>query len=324
MTEETTTTGGQESQQTQETQPAPNADAAAAAKPDAGADKSAAEAGTIADKGAADDVSPDKGELQMLRETLAGGDEGILKALERYKSKEAISKAFREARTAAKNAGKPVRLSDKATDDEVKAFREAMGIPEEAKDYPVNFREDFKASDADNEILGSFREYMHSRSADPKAAEAALEWYQDFAVEQQQALDGNLAAVAKKTQADLRAEWGGEYDGNIGAVQEFMTAQLGEEGFGQMMSLRLMDGSRLQDNPAFVKMMAQVATDYYGSNAIHNGDIETTSKTVQERIDGLLKLRGGTKTEQDKYFSDATQAELTRLYQQRDKINARK
>lgn len=300
----------------------------------AGAGKDKADTGTIDTTGKAveaakdDDnakaANPDHGELQVLRETLAGGDEGILKALERYKSKEAIGKAFREARTTAKNAGKPVRLADKATEDDVKAFREAMGIPDEAKDYPVNFREDFKASDADKEILGSFKEYMHGKSADPKAAEAALEWYQDFAQEQQQALDGNLAKVAKQTQAELRTEWGGEYDGNIGAIHEFMTAQLGQEGFGRMMGLRLMDGSRLQDDPAFVKMMAQVSTDYYGSNAIYNGDIETTSKTVQERIDALLELRGGDAKAQEKYFSDATQAELTKLYAQKQKIEARR
>mgnify|MGYP006207106829 CR=1 FL=1 len=85
-------------------------------------------------------------------------------------------------------------------------------------------------------------------------------------------LSNILVACPVCGQTELRSEWGGEYDGNIGAISEFMTAQLGEEGFGRMMGMRLMDGSRLQDDPAFVKMMAQVATDYYGSNAIYNGD----------------------------------------------------
>lgn len=293
----------------------------------AGADKNASDAGSKAapagDNGG-DDAPPDVGELQKLRATLAGGDEKFLKELERYKSVESLSKAMREARVAARNSGKPVRLSDKATEDEVKAYREAVGIPEEAEAYPVDFREDYKASDADKAILGEFKSAMHAGNVDPHAAKVAIEWYQDFAQVQQQELDGRLAAVAKQTQADLRAEWGGDYDGNLGAVREFMTASLGEEGFGRMMGLRLMDGSRLQDDPAFVKMMAQVATDYYGSNAIYNGDIETTGKTVQERIDALLKLRGGSKEQQEEYFSDKTQAEITRLYAQRDKISARK
>jgi hypothetical protein len=88
-----------------------------------------------------------------------------------------------------------------------------------------------------------------------------------------------------------------------------------------MMGLRLMDGSRLQDNIAFVKMMAQLGGDYYGGNAIMTGDVETTAKTVQERIDELLSLRV---KDPEKYKSDDVQQKITKLYAQRDKINARK
>lgn len=307
-----------------------NTEAAGAVETGGAEQRPGKETGTGADAGKAikglEESGKDEqlGELQKLRQMLAGGDDKFLKELERYKSIESISKAVKEARIAARNSGKPVRLSDKATEDEIKAYREAYGIPESAEEYPVNFRDGYQATEADKAILGEFRAAMHERSIDPKAAEAALEWYQDFAQAQQQELASTLNKVAKQTQAELRSEWGGEYEGNIGAASELMKSHLGEKGFEEMMDLRLMDGSRLQDNIAFVKMMAQLGTDYYGSNAIYNGDIETTSKTVQEKIDGLLKLRGGSKEEQEKYFSDATQAELTRLYQQRDKINSRK
>lgn len=264
---------------------------------------------------------PAKGELQALRERLAGGDEKLLKELNRYKSAESIGKAFRDNKKAASERKGPMRLPDKPTDDEVKAYREAYGIPDEATDYPVAFREDYEPTEADTEILSNFRDTMHERNIDPKAAEAALEWYQDFAAAQEQERNSRLAKTAQETQAELRSEWGGEYDGNIGAVREFMTAQLGDKGFDDMMALRLDNGSRLQDHSAFVKMMANVATDYYGSNVIFDGDIETTSQTVQERIDELLKLRND---DPDKYFSDGVQAKISKLYQQRDKINARK
>lgn len=313
MDENESQTGGQESPATNETQTAQNSDTTA--------DKSGA--GTVdAGGGETEAQSPEaKGALQQLRETLAGGDEGLLKALERYKSTDAISKAFKEARTAAKSAGKPVKLGENATPEEIKAYREAMGIPETPDAYPVQFRQDYPADEADTAILSEFRSYMHGKNVDPGAAQAALEWYQDFAQVQRQELDGNLANVAKKTQQELRTEWGGEYDGNISAVQELMKTHLGDEGFGQMMDMRMMDGSRLQDHPGFVKMMAQIAGDYYGSNAIFNGDIETTSQTVQEQIDGLLELRN---SDPEKYKSDAVQAKITKLYQQRDKISARK
>ncbi|PST27205.1 hypothetical protein C7U60_02665 [Mesorhizobium plurifarium] len=260
--------------------------------------------------------------MQAFRERLAGGDETILKQLGRYKSIDAISRAYREAYNTAKNGGaKLPALTDKSTPEEIKAYRDAHGIPEDPSAYPGDFRQDFRATDTDKAILGEFKTAMHARNVPPAAAAAALDWYQDFATAQQQELDGNLARVAKETQSALRNEWGGEYDGNIGAAQQLMTSHLGKDGFEEMMGLRLMDGSRLQDNLAFVKMMAQLGGDYYGGNAIMTGDVETTAKTVQERIDELLALRV---SDPEKYKSDDVQQKITKLYAQRDKINARK
>lgn len=300
------------------TQSAPSSDAVDASR------SGQIDTGTVAKTGTTETVTAPAGdgELQAFREKLAGGDEAILKQLGRYKSIDAISRGFREAYNTAKNGGpKLATLSDKSTPEEVKAYREAMGIPEDPNAYPGDFREGYQATEADKAILGDFKQAMHARNVPPAAASAALEWYQDFATAQQQELDGNLAKVAKETQAALRNEWGGEYDGNIGAAQQLMTAHLGKEGFEGMMGLRLTDGSRLQDNIAFVKMMAQLGADYYGGNAIMTGDVETTAKTVQERIDELLSLRV---SNPEKYKSDDVQQKITKLYAQRDKINARK
>ncbi len=323
MAEEASATEAQASQQTDATQTGQNSDAAASAQQSA--DKSAqssADAGTITDANAGKEAqSADTGALQTLREQLSGGDEKLLNHLGRYKSVDAISKAFREARQAAQNAGKPITLGDKATPEEVKAYREAYGIPDDAAAYPGDFRSDFKPSEADKAILGEFKSAMHSKNVPPQAAAAALEWYQDFAQAQQQELDSNLVKVAKETQSTLRAEWGGEYDGNIGAVQELMTTHLGKDGFGEMMEMRMMDGSRLQDHPGFVKMMAQIATDFYGSNAIFNGDIETTSKTIDEKIAEYRKMQSD---DPEKYRSPAVQEAVAALYAQKEKLDARK
>ncbi|CAN7294161.1 hypothetical protein [Neorhizobium sp. LjRoot104] len=329
MTDENTTAAA-DAQPTNVTPPAQGGsadtgkggNAAPAPKPGLQAGNAAADVGG-AGAGASDaGAGPEVGELQTFREMLAGGDEKFLKQLERYKSKEAISKAVREAAQVAKNAGKGVSpLTDKSTPDEIKAYREAVGIPDDPAAYPVSFRQDFEASEFDTEALSSFKEHMHGKHADPKTAAAAIDWFQDFAVAQRQELDGNMAKTAKATQAALRTEWGGEYDGNISAAAQIMTTHLGEEGFENMMGLRLMDGSRLQDKPEFVKMMAQIGSDYYGGNSIITGDVETTSKTVQARIDELLQLRV---SDPKKYKSDEVQEKITKLYAQRTKLKARK
>lgn len=323
MAEVADTTDDQVSQQTDVTQTAPNPDAAATTQQNT--DTSAqggADGGTITDADAGKEPAPaDKGDLQRLREQLAGGDEKLLKHLERYKSVDSIGKTFREARQAAQNAGKPIALSDKSTPEEVKAYREAYGIPDDPTAYPGDFRSDFKPSEADTAILGDFKSAMHARNVPPQAAAAALEWYQDFATAQQQDLDGNMAKVAKQTQSELRAEWGGDYDGNISATEELMKTHLGQENFENIVNRRFSDGSRLVDDPPFVKMMAQIATDYYGSNAIFNGDIETTSKTIDEKIADYRKMQTD---EPEKYRSPAVQEAVAALYAQKQKLDARK
>jgi hypothetical protein len=259
--------------------------------------------------------------LQSFREQLAGGDAAMMKQLERYKSADEISKAFREGYKNAKNVGKLVELTDKSTPEEVKAYREANGIPDDATKYPGEFREGFEVTDADKAILSDFKAAMHERNVPPKVAAAALDWYQDFAAAQAQELNAQLAKVAGETQKALRSEWGGDYDGQIGAAQELMKAHLGDDGFGQMMGLRLMDGSRLQDNLGFVKMMATIGADYYGSNAILTGDIEATGKTLEAQKQELLALRVSDPT---KFKSDDVQGKLTKIYAQLEKITARK
>ncbi|MCA0279586.1 MAG: hypothetical protein LCH86_26645 [Proteobacteria bacterium] len=258
--------------------------------------------------------------LQSLREQLAGGDAAMMKQLERYRSTDEISKAFREGYKNAKNGGRQIELTDASTSEEVMAYREANGIPQDATEYPGAFRDDFEVTDADKAILSDFKAAMHERNVPPKMAAAALDWYQDFAAAQAQDLNAQLARVAGETQKTLRAEWGGDYDGQIGAAQELMKAHLGQDGFGEMMSLRLMDGSRLQDSLPFVKMMATIGADYYGSTAILTGDIEVAGKTLEAQKQELLALRVANP---EKFKSDDVQGKLTKIYAQLEKVSAR-
>lgn len=306
------TTDAPENQQTNATQTAPSPDPVVTPAP-------AASPATPTPSPAAE-PSADSA-LQTFREQLAGGDAAMMKQLERYKSVDDISKGFREAYKNAKNVGKQVELTDKSTPEEVKAYREANGIPEDPAQYPGDFREGFEVTDSDKAILSDFKAAMVERNIPPKMAAAALDWYQDFAAAQAQELNAQLAKVAGDTQRALRDEWGGDYDGQIGAAQELMKAHLGEDGFTEMMGLRLMDGSRLQDNLPFVKMMATIGADYYGSTAILTGDIEAAGKTLEAQKQELLALRVA---DPEKFKSDEVQGKLTKIYAQLDKVNARK
>ena len=280
----------------------------------------ATDTGTISGDTAAktDNSGPD---LASLRQSLSAGDEGFAKQLDRYTSIEAMGKAWKSAVETAQKKQAPLTLPDDATDEQVAEFRKTLGLPEEAKDYPVSFAEGYEAGEADEALLGSFKEMLHAKGGDPRTAGIAMEWYQDLTATMEQDRNARMAEVRAATQQELRAEYGTEYEGNIAAAKELMRTQIGNEGTDAMMQLRLEDGSMLQDSPEFVKMMVQMGVDYYGSNGIINGDVETTAKTIDEKI---AEFRDMQMKDPDKYHSDAVQAEVAALYAQKAKLDKRK
>ena len=260
-------------------------------------------------------------ELADLRQALAGGNESLLKQLGRYKTAESIGKAFWDNKTAAQQKQQPLSApGEDASEEQLATWREAVGIPEEAKDYPVAWREGYEPSDADNEILEGFKGFLHERNIDPKAAQASMDWYQDFAAEQQQARDGAMAQKSKETQTHFRGVYGAEYDGNMAAAMELVRTQLGEDGVQSVLTSRLEDGTRLQDQPWFVEMMVNLGTDYYGSNQIFTGDVETTAKTVDQKLEEYMKMR---LEDEDKYFSPEIQEEVAKLKAQQQRLAER-
>lgn len=284
--------------------------------------------GTL-DSGGDPPADPDlgDGELKTFREWLAGGDANKLKTLERYKSKDAIAKGYWDLRSKVREPGEKnakgapaLTLQDGASEADIAAFREANSIPAEAKDYPAAFREDYKATEADKAILGQFKEFAHQSNMLPSEAAKALTWYQDFAQLQRQQLDGRMAQRENETRAALQAEWGNDYKGNINAAVHLMNVTSGEDAATELLGLRLSDGTRLQDNKTFVKMMAQLGGDYFGGIQIVRGDIETTAKSLQEQIDEGMKLMD---TDRAKYNSPEHQEKMSKLFAQKEKLAGR-
>jgi len=277
--------------------------------------------GTITPPVVDDPVDPPTLDLDAIRQAMAGEDAGFLKQLGRQRSLEDIGKAYKSAITGAQKKQSVPVLGDDASDEDTAAFRKAFGIPDDVKEYPVNFRDGFEASDDDTTKLESFRTKMFEASGDPRTAAAAMGWYEDTLVEVQQELDQRMAEKSTQTQDELRDLYGGEYTGNIRAATEFLKTNLGEDGFAEIMDVRLGDGTKLQDNPHFVKMMVGIGVDYYGANTIVSGDIETTTKTLDEKMATFRKMQT---EEPDKYYSDAVQKEVAALYKQKENMAKKK
>lgn len=256
-----------------------------------------------------------------VRDFFAGDDEKFAKQLGRYKTVGDAAEGWRNAIKGAQQKQQPLTLAENATDEQIAEFRTALGLPEEAKDYPVSYSEGFEANDIDKGILTSMQETLHKNSGDPRTAQMMVQWYEDNQAQIQQDRNAEMVKVRDETQQTLRNEYGADYDGNIAAVSELMKSQLGEDGLSEILEMRFEDGTFLQDHMPFVKMMVNLSTEYYGSTSVVSGDVETTMKSIDEQIEELRKLQFD---DSEKYYSDETQQKMAALYEQKQKLEQRR
>lgn len=266
-------------------------------------------------------VEPGSMDWASVRDFFAGDDEKFAKQLSRYKTAEDAAEGWRNAIKGAQQKQQPLSLPENATDEQVSEFRTALGLPEEAKDYPVSYSEGFEANDIDKGILTSMQETLHKNAGDPRTAQMMVQWYEDNQAQLQQDRNAEMVKVRDETQQTLRNEYGADYDGNIAAVSELMKSQLGEDGLNDILEMRFEDGTFLQDNMPFVKMMVSLATEYYGSTSVIGGDVETTMKSVDEKIEELRKMQV---EDSEKYYSDDVQQQMAALYEQKNKLEQRR
>lgn len=266
-------------------------------------------------------VTPSAPDLASLRQALAGDDEKFGKVLGRYTTAEAMREGWKNAIAAAQEKSKPLSLADDATEEQVAEYRKAIGLPEKADEYPIAFRDGFETTDADSEVLGSLKEALHAKGGDPRTAAIAMEWYQDTLLQQVQDANAYAATKAEETQELLRGEYGSEYKGNIEAAKTFLQQHLGDQGVSDFLTAKLEDGSRVQDSPEVVKMMVNLSRDYYGGTGIVNGDVETTAKTLDEKLSAFMTMKTESPSE---YYSDKVQQEVAALYEQKKRLDARK
>lgn len=257
------------------------------------------------------------------REQLAGEDEAMLTQLKRTKSPADLAKRVMDLQATVSKGLKPMQLTDDSTAEEVAAYREAAGIPPEVADYDVKFSENMTPDEQDNLILDSFKQAAHDNSIPPAQAQHVLDWYED-AVEQSAQDRAEAAATYRNSTAEnLRQEWGGEYKANMNAVKTFLENNLEGDALDGLRNKEFTDGTRLGDNEHFLRMLAPIATDTLGPNAIFAGDTVQMATKLADRKAELLKLRAGSRDEREEYKTDKIQAELRGIYDKEARLKAR-
>jgi hypothetical protein len=122
---------------------------------------------------------------------------------------------------------------DRATPDEIAAFRKRIGVPDSPEGYairgPATLPEGVDATAA-SAAQADFLRAMHAAGAPPAAVQAALDWYWGYAGKAAPASDPRSAATAaREADAALREEWGHDYDEKLALARRTIADYGGEE-----------------------------------------------------------------------------------------------
>ena len=224
--------------------------AAAAAKGGDDAAAAAAAAAAAGDGAAGDNIVwPEN-----WRDKLSGGDAKVAEELGRYAEPGLIGKALIEAKNKIRSNTAATPLAQDATPEQVTAWREANGIPAEAKGYLEKLPEGIKIEEGDREGMEAMAESMHKVNAPPAVVQAAVAAYYghiDNALAQRATMDKE---DKQKAEESLRETYGAEYIRNTNDMKTWLKAAGG--GIEQkVMEARTPEGTPLAADPEYMAWM---------------------------------------------------------------------
>ena len=192
------------------------------------------------------------------RDAYAGDDDKFKSTLERFSTEADMGTAYREAQQTIRSGQHNQPPAAEADEKTVTAYREANGIPLEAKGYLENMPDDLVLGEDDMPIAEVFMGALHELHAPPSYAHALIGAYNKWAEQVQDDIAGTDASQHTETEGALRTTWGTDYQANINLVGAFLESTFGEEAKEEMMNGRFADGRAFMNNPKVLEGLAAV------------------------------------------------------------------
>lgn len=248
------------------------------------------------------------------RDEYAGDDDKFKSTLERFATPLDMGKSFREAQqtiSGNKHNEPPAADADEAT---MTAYREANGIPKEAAGYLENLPDGLVVGDDDKEIFTDFMGTMHKLNAPPAYAHAAIEWYNQFAEQQQDDLAELDSEQHQAVEDELRAadRWGTDYRANVNLVGALIESNFGKENKDAFLNARDPDGRAIMNIPGVLEGLANMARKLNPITQL-TGPTGDPAQTLSDEIAEIEKFMSEKRSEYNK--DEKMQARLRQLYQ---------
>jgi hypothetical protein len=248
------------------------------------------------------------------RQDMAGDDEKQLKQLERLNSPLDLGKSFFEAQKKISSFKPAVeKPGADSTSEQVAAYREAMGVPDEASGYNLDFEDGTVIGEDVKPFLDGYLKHAHESGMPPDAVKENVGWYLKDVASQKEALSEANDEARINGSAELRSEWGGEFQGNMNAIHSLF-ASAPEGTMEALMGSAGEDGLKWANNPDNIRWLVGIAKEANPQATLvppgpdQAGSINTEIETLQKM------MHSPDKVERDKYWgNDDLQKRFTQL-----------
>jgi hypothetical protein len=229
------------------------------------------------------------------REKVAGGDAKVASRLSRYASPKALADALINAQNKLAST-RPV-LGKNATEDEIKEYREALGIPESPEKYDLSA---YKIEGNDKALIEGYLAKAHATHQTPEQVKAGIDAYFEIAGKIDQERIANDAQKIKDTEDELHAEWGREFRSNIERVNAFLDSA--PEGLKErFFKGRLADGIPIGSDPATLRWLLSLELERNPTGVVVPGGGGDKQQTVDDELKAIDDFR---RSNSKAYFKD--------------------
>jgi len=196
------------------------------------------------------------------REAAALGQDGKVdeKLLQRFARYDSPTKAL-TALIAAQNRISSGELKSakpfpaQGTPEEQTAWRAEQGVPASAKEYKIELAQGLVMGDEDKPVIDRFLEAAHASNMPPSQVNAAVNWYFQDQVRQQEERSANDEQFRVSSEDKLRAEWGNDFRTNVNMINGLLDqAPAGMKDL--FLGGRLADGNPIASHPQVLSWLA--------------------------------------------------------------------
>lgn len=176
----------------------------------------------------------------------------------------------------------PSTINAESSEDDVAAFRQAVGTPEEAAGYEITEPEGYERTEADSQFYAGMQEAAHNASLAPWQWAQLNAAYTGF-VEATQAAQPQVIETGLE---ELKKEWGGDYDTNVLWAGQG-AKKFGDADFFNFIRTTEVNGVPIGDHPSFLKTFAAIGRGLAENPTEVFPVTEESQQTMQEQLTDL-------------------------------------